>query len=376
VDWQGKLVSEYQCYEFVAVDRPLSKIQMAELRAISTRAEISSTRFWNEYHWGNLKADPAKLVLRYFDAHLYFANWGTHRLILRLPKARINVKLLKPYFTSRGATGLKSIGQYVVLDFTSDTEEPEYDEPGEGSLAALLALRVELMRGDIRPAYLAWLLAVQAGDVADMAMEPPVPAGLETLTAAQEAMVEFLRIDADLLTAAVSGSATPENNECFRHWVTRLPAKEKNAWLQRAVQDPDLALGSELLRVFRASQKHGGASKRRGVAELLARAETQRALRERAETDRERKAEQANERKRQRRLTKLSRNTDSTWLELEKFVESSSYDDAVKLAVDLHDLATREDRQLEFDKRFETMRKRQSRRRGFFDRWKIAEKEI
>jgi hypothetical protein len=369
-------VSEYQCYEFVAVDRPLSKIQMAELRAISTRAEISSTRFWNEYHWGNLKADPAKLVLRYFDAHLYFANWGTHRLILRLPKARINVKLLKPYFTSRGATGLKSIGQYVVLDFTSDTEEPEYDEPGEGSLAALLALRVELMRGDIRPAYLAWLLAVQAGDVADMAMEPPVPAGLETLTAAQEAMVEFLRIDADLLTAAVSGSATPENNECFRHWVTRLPAKEKNAWLQRAVQDPDLALGSELLRVFRASQKHGGASKRRGVAELLALAETQRALRERAETDRERKAEQANERKRQRRLTKLSRNTDSTWLELEKFVESSSYDDAVKLAVDLHDLATREDRQLEFDKRFETMRKRQSRRRGFFDRWKIAEKEI
>jgi hypothetical protein len=368
-------VSEYQCYEFVAVDRPLSKIQMAELRTISTRAEISSTRFWNEYHWGDLKADPAKLVERYFDAHMYSANWGTHRLILRLPKARIDVKLLKPYFTSRGAAGLKSVDQYVVLEFTSDTEEPEYDEPGEGSFAALLALRVELMRGDIRPAYLAWLLAVQSGDVADKAMEPPVPAGLETLTAAQEAMVEFLRINVDLLTAAVSGSATPENNERFRHWVTRLPAKEKDAWLQRAVQDPDLALGSELLRVFRASQKHGGASKRRGVAELRALAETQRVLRESAETDRERKAAQADERKRQRRLTKLGRDTDSAWLELEKLVESSRYDEAVKLAVDLRDLAAREDRQLDFDKRFEVMRKRQSRRRGFFDRWKFAEKE-
>ena len=81
-------MSEYQCYEFVALDRPLTSKQMAELRAISTRADITPTRFWNEYHWGNLKADPAKLVERYFDAHLYFANWGTRRLIVRLPAAR------------------------------------------------------------------------------------------------------------------------------------------------------------------------------------------------------------------------------------------------------------------------------------------------
>jgi hypothetical protein len=80
-------MSEYQCYEFVALDRPLTAKQMAELRAISTRAEISPTRFWNEYHWGDLKADPAKLMERYFDAHLYFANWGTRRLMLRLPKS-------------------------------------------------------------------------------------------------------------------------------------------------------------------------------------------------------------------------------------------------------------------------------------------------
>jgi hypothetical protein len=51
-------MSEYQCYEFVALDRPLTAKQMAELRKISTRAEISPTRFWNEYHWGDLKADP------------------------------------------------------------------------------------------------------------------------------------------------------------------------------------------------------------------------------------------------------------------------------------------------------------------------------
>ncbi len=80
-------MSEVQSYEFVALERALSAAQMAELRAISTRAEISASRFWNEYHWGDLKADPAKLVERYFDAHLYVAGWGTHRLILRIPQA-------------------------------------------------------------------------------------------------------------------------------------------------------------------------------------------------------------------------------------------------------------------------------------------------
>lgn len=153
-------MSEYQCYEFAALDRPLTARQMAELRAISTRAEISPTRFWNEYHWGDIKADPAKLMERYFDAHLYFANWGTHRLMLRIPKARVDPKALKPYFVGRNAARLTSPGEYLLLDLWSDTEEPDYDEDGEASLAALSLLRPALMRGDLRPAYLAWLLAV------------------------------------------------------------------------------------------------------------------------------------------------------------------------------------------------------------------------
>lgn len=59
-------MSEYQCYELAALDRPLTAKQMDELRRISTRAEISPARFWNEYQWGDLKAGPAKLVERYF----------------------------------------------------------------------------------------------------------------------------------------------------------------------------------------------------------------------------------------------------------------------------------------------------------------------
>jgi hypothetical protein len=89
-------VSEYQSYEFVALDRPLTPAEMAELRSISTRAQITPTRFFNEYHWGDLKADPDKLLARYFDVHVYFANWGSRRLMFPCRCTRWTLRTCAP----------------------------------------------------------------------------------------------------------------------------------------------------------------------------------------------------------------------------------------------------------------------------------------
>jgi len=78
-------MSEYQYYEFQAIDRPLTAAEMSELRSISTRARITPTSFVNEYSWGDFKGQPDVWMERYFDAFLYLANWGSHRLKLRLP---------------------------------------------------------------------------------------------------------------------------------------------------------------------------------------------------------------------------------------------------------------------------------------------------
>jgi hypothetical protein len=51
-------MSEYQYYEFQTVDRPLTPQEMADLRAISTRATITPTQFQNVYSYGDLKAEP------------------------------------------------------------------------------------------------------------------------------------------------------------------------------------------------------------------------------------------------------------------------------------------------------------------------------
>ena len=366
-------MSEYQCYEFVALDRPLTAKQVAELRAISTRAEISPTRFWNEYQWGDLKADPAKLMERYFDAHLYFTNLGTNRLMLRMPKARVDLKALKPYFGKGHAARLKSVDDHVLLDLGSDAEAPEYDDQRQGSLAALCPLRAELMRGDLRPAYLAWLLSVTENDVDEDSTEPPVPPGLADLTAPQEAMVEFLRIDVDLVAAASRGpAAAAEDGAPFHRWLMALSAKQKDAWLRRAAEEPDLALGGELLRAFRAKAKRERSDKRRTVGRLRALAKAQRAERERAEAARAKKVKTAFSATRQPQLTKLARDVDGAWAKLEKLVEASRYDEAVALAVDLRDLATRDGKAARFAGRLEAMRQRQRPRRGFFDRWKRA----
>jgi hypothetical protein len=97
------VISEYQYYEFVVLDRALTKAEMQDLRSLSSRAEISSTRFANVYNYGNFRGDEGELMKRYFDAMIYVANWGTHRFMVGLPSGTVRsvtgprpAKKLKP----------------------------------------------------------------------------------------------------------------------------------------------------------------------------------------------------------------------------------------------------------------------------------------
>jgi hypothetical protein len=60
----------------LAIDRPLKEDEMAELRALATRATITPVSFTNEYNWGDFKGDPEKLMQRYFDAHVQRFSQG------------------------------------------------------------------------------------------------------------------------------------------------------------------------------------------------------------------------------------------------------------------------------------------------------------
>ena len=133
-------MSEYQYYHFQVLDQPLNEQQMRELRAISTRAEITPTSFINTYNFGDLKADPRELMRTYFDAHVYVANWGTHRFMLKIPRDLLDLETAELYC---GECLDMYVGkEYVILDFVSqdDPDDYSYDDwdAGEGWMASLL----------------------------------------------------------------------------------------------------------------------------------------------------------------------------------------------------------------------------------------------
>ncbi len=78
-------MSEYQYYEFAAIDGPISDEGLRYARSCSSRAEVSRVRWQNTYHFGDFHGSVDTL-LKHYDAHFYIANWGTVRLGLAFPK--------------------------------------------------------------------------------------------------------------------------------------------------------------------------------------------------------------------------------------------------------------------------------------------------
>lgn len=212
--------------------------------------------------------------------HVYFANWGSRRLMFRLPLHAVSLDDLRACVPG-GPVTLTVTEHHVVLDLWSETEEPEEEWFEDGQLlASLTPLRAELLRGDRRVAYLAWLLAVQAGELDPDTPEPWVPHGLDAPSASLAALTSFLRVDPDLLAAAAeAGIEDTGEVERFRSWVARLPAREQQRWLLRAADSLDLAVGSALLGEFRRAHPPLAVEQGRTVEQLLARAEERRAKR-------------------------------------------------------------------------------------------------
>jgi hypothetical protein len=199
-------VSEYQYYDFKAIDRALTRTEMAALRAISTRAIITTTSFTNHYEWGDLKADPLKLLEKYFDAFVYAANWGTREFHLRLPQGLVDFKQLKSILPGK-AEHVRSAGKFVIVAFESEVESDDDWDDGTGWMGSLVSLRSDLLRGDLRCLYIEWLRCAQNEEFSGDALEPPVPAGLRELSAPLDSLIEFLGIDEDLIEVAAVASA-------------------------------------------------------------------------------------------------------------------------------------------------------------------------
>jgi hypothetical protein len=339
-------MSEYQYFEFAAIDRPLTAGEMAALRAVSTRAVITPSGFVNHYEWGGLKADPLDWMRRYFDAFVYLADWAHCRFALRLPRDMFGKAELKPFGVKQSLT-IDASEDHWILDWSlegSDNYDRFAEDDGRGWMGRLVPLRDELIRGDQRSLYLGWLAGAAKGEVPETTLEPTVPAGLSQLSAAQNALAAFLEIDADIIAAAAIGSADASDRpESVDAWLQSLSPDELRSMLKSIVRADRPNPQREVASRYRAWHRQHAPqaapeARRRSVAELRSLAVP--AGEERRRRDALAREQQAAARRTQRdaQLRLLMSDVDKRWLALHQQAErgsASAYEQAVRALSDL-----------------------------------------
>ncbi len=368
-------MSEYQRYEFMTSDRPLTRVQLDAVNALSSHIEASSTHALIEYHWGDFKHDPIDVLHKFFDGFLYWANWGAPELALRFPHGILPVDL---------------IDGYDLDDFVTFTQHPDYDifdiqfgemegpdEWIEYELGSLIAIRDELMEGDLRALYIVWLASQNMRGSYDEDEEeddeisvPAVPPAFGTLTAAQQALAELLQVPEELLvaTARHSKAAMSSTGDDVAAWVKLLPPDRHNDYLVRLARN-EPGLSRLLIKELRElSQDKTRATPSTGehvpYAMLLAESKAIKAQLEREKREQEQMA-------RQRHLQGIHDHQDDYWHQVDQAVirgTGTGYDEAARLLTELHEVANQFRETQEFQERFRAWVRPHLRRPAFIKR--------
>jgi hypothetical protein len=253
-------MSEFQCYQFKTIDRPLSNSEREEVNSWSSRGEVTSTTATFIYHYGDFKKDPEWAVEHYFDAMIYFANWGTRRLLLKLPANLIKPKELTKYCTEVDWSGdyirLEKKGQVYLLDlYFANEEGGEWMEDEDFDIHALGQTRDELIAENYISLYLLWTKMNASAEMDDeddddedddekWNLAPPLPANFKKVDSKLKAFIEYFEIDDSIVKAAKAASATvvakmPEYSQLLK----LLPDAERLDWLERVLkEEPNLGV--------------------------------------------------------------------------------------------------------------------------------------
>jgi hypothetical protein len=282
---------------------------------------------------------------------------------------------------------LEPVGDCLILDISLDEEEGADWIEGEGWLSSLSRLRDDLLEGDYRALYLAWLRAAELQDTDDAELEPPVPPGLSELSPPLTSFVELFGLDENLIQVAAEASPQRQPTPAIppEEVIARLAPAERDAFLVR------LARGEAHLSLTlnRRLQELAGASPRppacggtapvdggRGVASAPRRTWGElRVTADRLQREAKRRAAAAVEAKRIQELQAFAPREAETWREVVALIEEkkpASYDKAVALLVKLRDLADYQGRMADFQTQVAGLQERYANRPALRDRLQRA----
>ena len=250
-------MSEYQYYEFAAIDGPISDEGLRYARGCSSRANVSRVRWQNTYSFGDFHGSVDTL-LKYYDAHFYIANWGTVRLGLAFPKGTIAREAIQPYLRGgeqyEDTLTVKEIGNRCIVWWEHNEEEGGSWTEGEGLIDTLIGVREELLRGDYRALFLGWLADFDPEEWQDpgdgAVLVPPVPAGLDRLSPALVALTKHFPVDRDALAVAAGRSqALASDRIPLAAVLEGLSVPEMRALLARVAEGGGVGVMTELNRL-------------------------------------------------------------------------------------------------------------------------------
>ena len=358
-------MSEYQYYEFKTIDRPLTKAEKEEISLLSSRVQLSSTRAIFTYSYGDFRGDPEQVLAQYFDAMFYTANWGTLQLMFRFPKALIDLEQMQKYCIE-DRIAVSEINNFVILDISINDEEGFGWIEGEGNLSSLIGLRQEILQGDYRSLYLAWLKAITCHDIDELdegELEPPVPPGLGKLSSSLQAFIDAFELNEHLLKVATTASAAKPSlsEKSLKAAITKLERSESDTFLLRLAKG-EANLSFELRKRLSQMMEF--------MQDVITGERTIRQLLESAEQEQkqsERRKEQATEALRVRELETFAQRETAAWEDVDALIQratSKSYDEVVQLLLKLRDLADYQNQQANFLTRIKQLHDQYSSRSG------------
>jgi hypothetical protein len=340
-------MSEYQYYEFVAIDGPISDAGLRYAHSCSSRADVSRVRWQNTYTFGDFHGSVDAL-LKYYDAHFYIANWGTVRLGLAFPKGTITPEIIEPYLRGgeqyEDTLTFKEVGDRCIICWEHNEEGGCGWTEGEGLIDQLIGIREELMRGDYRALFLGWLADFDPekwqNPEDDAVFMPPILPGLDRLSPELGELIKHFPVDSDALAVAagLSQASTP-NRVSMAAVLERLSAAEMRTLLARVAEGGGSGVMSELNRLTYApvQPQAGQAIKCTDFSArtIAARETRQKKDAEAAATKRQREAELRKE-----HLASVLQRTDTLWSGLDPLMDqkiASAYDQVAAQLLELRD---------------------------------------
>lgn len=371
-------MSEYQYHEWQAIDRILTPHEQTEVNQLSSHINVSPSRAEVTYHWSDFRHDPKHVLLDFFDAYFYFANWGSLRLMFRFPVGLIDESDIQPYLVDEFIS-FETFEQYQVLDLDFNPEDGGIWIENEANLSYFTPLRADLLEGDYRLLYLAWLktapnASFYDGDVEIRStdQEPPVPAGLKNLSPALQNFAKVFSIDPLLIQAAAEKSPPLKRGRLVLNYtslVASLSREECDNFLVRLAEG-EPALGLKLrkrLGNIGVSKDPRRPKPSRTFEELLKKAE-------KLAGEEKKRQEEAALLRHIAEMQSLAAREQQTWLFVEDLLDNgrkiaSVYDEATDLLEKLNQLSDFQDSRDIFFKRLHRLADKYATRAALMSRW-------